>query len=190
MNKFVKDIALYILEDARMSDFSYRHQDNSLIRKGVVGFEKIELRSWVDQGKEKDRLVILPVYSKRFNVLHEWFEPFSFKKLSVQRNQASIAFEGSMLDEKNECRLFIEQDINYEIDQLKENVVRISQNVFDELSDLNSLYHNVIIPVLDGDIELPNVGVDWAFRYLLLARLVGSCSYPKLEKLILNQLEK
>ncbi len=190
MNKFVKEIALYVLEDTRMSGFAYRQQDKSLIKKEVAGFEKIELRSWVDQSQEKDSLVILPVYSKRFNVLHEWFESFSFKKLNDQRNQASIGFEGSMLDEKNEYRLFVDQDFNSEIDQLKENIVRISKKVFYQLNDLDSLYHNVITPVLEGNKCLPDVGADWAFRYLVLARLVGSSAYPELEKLILHQLEK
>ena len=173
MNDFIKKIALYILQDDSMSDFSYRQRDQSLINKCNSGFEQIELRTWINQTQSQDSLVILPLYSKRFNVLHEWFESFSFKKISDQKKLPSVSFEGSMLGEKNEYHLLNGEDFNFEIEQLKVDVIRVSNRVFNDFGDLDKLYNYLVKPILTDAKELPNVGVEWAFEYLLLTRIVA-----------------
>ena len=84
------------------SDFKFRKRDKSFIKKTEFGFEALSLENyWIgyDLKRDKEALVIQPLYLKRFDILHKWFEKFSFKTLSDQRDNYSIGFDGKMLGE-------------------------------------------------------------------------------------------
>lgn len=82
-----------------LSEFKLKVQ--GLIRITSDGFESIKLetylRSW-DIETDKPALRIYPIYGRRFDILHKWFEPFSFKTMKDQRNNYTIGFDGKMLN--------------------------------------------------------------------------------------------
>lgn len=68
------------------------------------GWESVQIeaysRGW-DSETDKPALRLYPIYGKRFDVLHKWFEPFSFKTLKDQRSNYTIGFDGKMLNADN-----------------------------------------------------------------------------------------
>lgn len=102
MIRETNNIATYLLDDEFFENFKLRKKDSSIIKQNSSGFEKVELQNWIDTNHSVSEkgLVILPVYSKRFDILHKWFERFSFKTISDQRDTYSIGFEGQMLGKK------------------------------------------------------------------------------------------
>lgn len=47
-----------------------------------------------------------------------------------------------------------------------------------------------LYPLLEGKRALPDVGADWAFKYLTLTRIVSPEDYPAGKELVLAQVQK
>lgn len=161
--------------DICFSEFTLRRKDNCLIKKTSGGFEAIELQHWkgFDLSRNEVALVIKPLYLKRFDVLHKWFEKFSFKSLSDQRENYSIGFDGKMLGNFSEFYFLVNgADFEKDFDAFKKELVDKSKFVFDNYSNVAELYNYYVQPVLTKGEKLPDVGADWIFEYLTITKLV------------------
>lgn len=192
MNKSVEQFAVYLLEDELFAKFKLRKNDASIVNKQPSGYEKVELQNWIDMNCStgKKELVILPVYSKRFNVLHKWFEKFSVKTIADQRDSYSIGFEGLMLGRKNEYRFPISDNFSPERESFRSDVVTNAKYVFNKFTSLGDLYNYLVYPAITGEKVLPNVGADWVFEYLLVTKIVDEKNYDKVKKIILKRVEE
>lgn len=179
--------------DTYFSAFSFRRRDDCLIKKTASGFEAIELQHWkgFDLSRNEVALVIKPLYLKRFDVLHRWFEKFSFKSILDQRANYSIGFDGKMLNKTEKFYFLIDgKDFENDFNIFKKEVINNSNFVFDEYSDIYHLYQYYIEPVLNKGAELPNVGADWVFEYLTITKLVKGEYYNLVKTLLKEQVNK
>lgn len=171
------------------SEYKFRKRDSSFFKKFNGGKQFIELDHWTDN--ETSSLVIYPVYGVRFDILHKWFEQFSVKSLQDQRDRASINFSGSMLAQQNE--FYFDLNGNRYTDDFKNfqaTLIKCADYVFTEYASLNKLYNKTIVPVLNGDVQLPDVGADWIFIYMVLCKLVNPTNFHKLKLIIQPHVKK
>lgn len=173
-------------------DYKYRKRDCRFINKTNDGFNAIELQfcDGFDLKRDCRALVVKPLYLKRFDILHKWFEKHSFKSLSDQRNGYSIGFDGKMIDGNSEFYFQLDRaDYDTNFIKFKDEVITKSQEVFSKYTSLTELYKIEIFPILQGKKELPNIGADWVFEFLKLCKLVDSANYSNLKEIILKQVE-
>lgn len=192
MNKTSEKIANYLLEDEFFSGFKLRKQDAELIRRLPIGYEIVELQNWIDTDSSSGKkvLIVHPLYLTRFNILHKWFEKFSFKTLSDQRGSYSIGFDGSMLDTKNEYHFPVSDNIFPQLDTFRNDIITNAKDVFNKFKDLSDLYKYLVYPVIAGEKAAPDVGADWVFQYLLLTKIVDKRNYKKAKIVIMDRVEE
>lgn len=192
MNKVCEEISNYLLKDEFFVNFKLRKSNSTIIRKLPDGSDKIEIQNWIDTNysNNKNELIIHPIYGKRFNVLHKWFEKFSFKTLADQRDAYSIGFDGQMLGKVNEYRFPISEEPGNEWDKCRSEIIENAMFVFEQFSTLTKLYEYLVRPAVMGEKKFPNVGADWVFEYLLLTNIVDRNNYVMTKKVILDQVEK
>lgn len=174
------------------SEYKYRKRDYRLIKKEAYGFTAIELQFWdgFDLHRNKRALVIKPLYLKRFDILHKWFEQFSFKSLSDQRDNYSVGFDGKMLGRQNEFFFLLSlEDFDRDYSILKSSIFSNVQDLNKKFSSTLDLYHYLLEPILIGNANLPDTGADWVFEYLTLAKIEKPETYLKIKPLIMNQVE-
>lgn len=175
------------------SGYKYRKRDYRLIKKEAYGFTAIELQFWdgFDLQRNKRALVIKPLYLKRFDILHKWFEQFSFKSLLDQRDNYSIGFDGKMLGKQNEFFFLLSlEDFDRDYSIFKSAIFSNVQYLNKKFSSTLDLYHYLLDPILIGkNAELPNNGADWVFEYLTLAKIEKPDTYLKIKTLIMDQVE-
>ena len=63
-------------------------------------------------------------------------------------------------------------------------------NIYYVKTTFNKLYNKIIVPVLNGDAQLPDVGSDWIFIYMALCKLVNPTNFHKLKLIIQSHVEK
>lgn len=192
MIRETNNIATYLLDDEFFENFKLRKKDSSIIKQNSSGFEKVELQNWIDTNHSVSEkgLVILPVYSKRFDILHKWFERFSFKTISDQRDTYSIGFEGQMLGKKNEYYFALSESFRPEWEIFRNDVVANANAIFDKFTSLADLYEYLVYPVITEEKLPPNVGADWVFEYLLLTKIADKKNYGRAKKVILDRVEE
>jgi hypothetical protein len=190
-NKFQK-----IIEELQKSfffqQFKFRKKDSAFLKKENYGFESIEFQHWdgYDLKRDSRALVLKPLYLKRFDVLHKWFEKYSFKTLADQRNNYSVIFSGETLGMPSEYFFLMDgSDFDQTLEIMKMDIIKNATSVFSKISTLEDLYKYQIIPILENNQSLPNVGADWAFEYLTLARIEGGQSYENLKSIVKKQVE-
>lgn len=175
-----------------LSEFKLKAQ--GLIRTTSDGFESVQLetylRSW-DNETGKPTLRFYPIYCRRFDILHKWFEPFSPKSRKDQRDNYTIGFDGKMLNADN--YFYFPQDgsrYDERFSLLKEEVEKNAKSVFIRYATVEDFYHHNVQPLLDNEINiLPNVGVDWIFFYLKSSQLVAPHDYSIIKNKIMKQVE-
>lgn len=183
-DKIVNDLAQLDF----FSGYKFRKRDHSLFFKTESGKQFVELDHWRD--RDTSSLVIYPVYGVRFDILHKWFEKFSVKTLQDQRDRASISFSGSMLGLQDELNFDTNGDGYSNEFENFQIILKCAEYVFSEYSSLDKLYNKTILPVLDGETELPDVGADWIFIDMALCKLVAPANFHKLKQIILSHVEK
>ena len=90
------------------------------MRKTDFGFYRIEFYlhgNSYDLTRDREASSIRPVYGVRFDILAKWFEKFSFKSLTDQRDNSTVMAEGNMLNRENEFR-FLDSGQDFEKDYL------------------------------------------------------------------------
>lgn len=184
-DKIIKDLAQIDF----FSEYKFRKRDSSFIFKTKEGKLFIELDHWTDATTSS--LIVYPIYGVRFDILSKWFEKFSLKSLQDQRDRASIAFSGDMLSMQD--KFHFRMDERYYKDQFnnfQSKLIKSAEYVFREYSSLDKLYNKTIIPILNEEATLPDIGADWIFIYLALCKLVEPNSFQKLKQIILTHTKK
>lgn len=170
------------------SKYKFRKRDSSFFFKTKEGKQFIELDHWIDNTTSS--LVIYPIYGVRFDILSKWFEKFSVKSLQDQRDRASVDFSGSMLSHQNKFYFQLSKDEYYaDFNNLKANLIECSEYVFTEYSSLDKLYDKIIIPILNEESVLPDVGADWIFIDLALCKLVNPNKFHTLKQIIMSHVK-
>lgn len=188
-----KEILQQLVTQSRyLSKFKVKGQ--GLFNKTFDGWEAILIdvysRSW-DEQTDKPAMRFYPIYARRFDILHKWFEPFSFKTLRDQRSNYTIGWDGEML---NGCDYFyfLEDNSQYEkrFSLLKNEVEHHAKAVFTHYATVEDFYHYKVQPLADDEKSiLPDVGADWIFIYLKTSRLVDPQNYPIIKDRIMHQIE-
>jgi len=192
--KMNKNDVINILErlksESFFSDFKIRKSDSSIIQKTGWGYRRVNFLHYNSVDRDQLALRISPHYWVRFDFLHKWFEKFSYKPLSVQKNTGSVAFSEEMLDKSKTLFgfYFLESREDYELDYevLKKDVIEHASYVFNRFQTLNDLYEYKVQPILDGEAKFPFAGAEWMFQYLLMARVLHPEDYEHLKTLILQ----
>lgn len=194
MNKIVEQISEYLLKDPFFHDFKLRKSDSSLIQKTDYGNKKLTLQTWFERNTEngKNDVIIQPIYSVRFDILHKWFEKYSFKTIQDQRDNYTIGYQGSMLGEKDEYKF---QKVNkikqyFKFKSFKKDIIKNSSFVFRNINSLNYFYKIAVQPVILNKKPAPDVGADWVFEYLLCTKIVDKQNYNLAKKVILERVEE
>lgn len=190
MNKVVCEILKRLITESVFEGFSIRKSDSSLIKKTKDGFYKLsfpESSQTVDLKTNIHVVQVYPILSRRFDIIFKWFEKYSFIDLKTQKDHAN-----------SYLRLFDIMDFyfyesNYHFEeqyaQLRDVVIANATDFFEKNSTLEKLYQNKIVPILNGNINLPDTGSNWIFAYLKLTWIVDKTNYYKLKKIILKQIE-
>lgn len=168
-----------------LNDFKFRKRDSSFIQQENGLRRSIELEHWIMD----DALIVYPIYMVRFDVLHKWFEPYSFKSLQDQRDNPSVAFSGNMLGLQDKFQI-TEVDLEHNYTILLASLVECSGIVFSSYTSLRDMFNHDIIPIMEGKRTLPDVGANWAFKYLALTRIVSLENYSAVKELVLTQVYK
>lgn len=173
-------------------DFSFKKKCSRLINKNCDSLQIVEFQYWVgfDLDTGTEAFVVKPLYLKRFNTLHEWFEKFSLKSLSDQRDAYSVGFDGGMLGRSSEFKFSLSlTKIDEQYNLFRADVFENASFVFNKFSTLKNLYEYLIPPVLDGTKRLPMVGAEYLFWYLKLASEIDQKGYDLLKPIVLNHIE-
>lgn len=59
-----------------------------------------------------------------------------------------------------------------------------------EVSSTRKGLKKTIVPILNGDVSLPDVGADWIFIDLALCKIVNPSNFHKLKQIILSHVRK
>ena len=178
------------------SDFKLRKSSCSLIQRTKWGYRRVDFDYYNGFDKERKNLalVVRPLYWVRFECLHKWFEKFSFRSLSDQRDTGSVCFCETMLGKSKYFYgfLFLENRKGYEQDYeiMKADILEHASYVFNNFQTINDLYDYKVDSVLKGEKEFPRAGADWIFEDLLMTRIVNPGKYDKVKKLILEHADK
>lgn len=195
MNKtFITKIIEGIQQDPYFAEFKYRKRDYTFIKKNPQGFEAIELQHHDDYDLKRDCLAksVYPLYLRRFDILHQWFEKYSFKTLIDQRDSYSVIEAEPLHADLNLSYYYFKydgEDFEKDLKRLVDDAKERSQKFFIKYKTLEDMYHHKIIPILENKVELPDVGADWVFEYLKLCRIVAPENYPTLKEILLKQVE-
>ncbi len=184
-----KELFLTLVERLKtepfLNGFKFRKRDSSFIQQEGGLRRHIELDHWNKEGV----LIVYPIYMVRFDILLKWFEPYNVKSPQTQQDNPSIGFTGNMLGRQDEFRI-TESTFEQDYTTLRDSLAECSDMVFSSYSSLREMYDRVIIPILEGKRALPDVGADWAFKYLTLTRIVSPKDYAAVKALVLAQVHK
>ena len=168
-----------------LNGFKFRKRDSSFIKQEGGLRRHIELDHWSKEGV----LIIYPIYMVRFDILLKWFEPYNVKSPQAQQDNPSIGFTGNMLGRQDQFRI-TESTFEQDYTTLRDSLSECSDIVFSSYNSLRDMYDRVIIPILENKQALPDVGADWAFKYLTLTRIESPEDYPAVKELVLAQVHK
>ncbi len=184
-----KELFLTLVERLKtepfLNGFKFRKRDSSFIQQEGGLRRHIELDHWNKEGV----LIVYPIYMVRFDILLKWFEPYNVKSPQTQQDNPSIGFTGNMLGRQDKFRI-TESTFEQDYTTLRDSLAECSDIVFSSYNSLSDMYDRVIIPILEGKRALPDVGADWAFKYLTLTRIVSPKDYAAVKALVLAQVHK
>lgn len=184
-----KELFLTVVERLKaepfLNGFKFRKRDYSFIQQ-VEGLRRhIELDHWTKNGV----LIVYPIYMVRFDILLKWFEPYNVKSRQTQQDNPSVGFTGNMLGRRDKFTIS-EANLDCDYSKLCVTLADCSGIVFQSYTSLRDMFDREIIPILEGKRALPDVGADWAFKYLTLTRIVSPEDYPAVKELVLAQVQK
>ena len=168
-----------------LNGFKFRKRDYSFIQQEQGLRRHIELDHWTKDGV----LIVYPIYMVRFDILLKWFEPYNVKSPQAQQDNPSVGFTGNMLGRQDKF-MISEANLERDYSKLCGTLADCSGIVFQSYTSLRDMFDREIIPRLEGKRALPDVGADWAFKYLTLTRIVSPEDYPAVKELVLAQVQK
>lgn len=168
-----------------LNGFKFRKRDYSFIQQEQGLRRHIELDHWTKDGV----LIVYPIYMVRFDILLKWFEPYNVKSRRARQDNPSVGFTGNMLGRQDKF-MISEANLERDYSKLCGTLADCSGIVFQSYTSLRDMFDREIIPRLEGKRALPDVGADWAFKYLTLTRIVSPEDYPAVKELVLAQVQK
>lgn len=176
-------------KDSFFNDFTFIKRRSTFYREFDGKRLFIELGHWQDF--PPSALNIYPMYCVRFEILHRWFEKFSFRDVESLRSDDSFGMDGrSMSDQKT---YYIDpKGSNYqdEFMVLSEALKRNATYFFTKYNSLQALYEELVTPISEGKAELQNHGSDWIYVLLALCKLVRPDYYPQLKEILVKHIAK
>ncbi|MBP5482375.1 MAG: hypothetical protein J6Y22_11575 [Paludibacteraceae bacterium] len=168
-------------------DFKFRKSDRSFISKND-GFRKDVQLQCAYYGNV---IHLHPIYTVKFDILLNWFKKYNFRTLQDQRDDYSFGFSSSMLGKKSSDYEFSldGKDFDSKFEFFKKELFECSNWVFTNYATLDLAYQHEIIPLLNGDKEMPDGGIEWAFEDLTLCRIVSPQNYGAFKKKVLERIE-
>ena len=185
--ELLEKITALLSEDDFFRDFKFRKSDRSFISKND-GFRKDVQLQCAYYGNV---IHLHPIYTVKFDILLNWFKKYNFKTLQDQRDNYSFGFSSSMLGKKSSYYEFSldGKDFDSKFDFFKKELIECSNWVFTNYATLDLAYQHEIIPLLNGDKEMPDGGIEWAFEDLTLCRIVSPQNYDAFKKKVLERIE-
>lgn len=144
-----------------LNGFKFRKRDYSFIQQEQGLRRHIELDHWTKDGV----LIVYPIYMVRFDILLKWFEPYNVKSRQARQDNPSVGFTGNMLGRQDKF-MISEANLERDYSKLCGTLADCSGIVFQSYTSLRDMFDREIIPRLEGKRALPDVGADWAFKYL------------------------
>jgi hypothetical protein len=180
-----------LLKEAYLEEYSISRRDNSLYKKDGLGWFRISIaNSWSSVDLDRDSqfcLCITPGYSRRFDVLHKWFEPFAKTPIKEERKSASV-----MMGYKSGKGYFdfLRSGNGFEIDfkKLNDTIYQESIPFFTNNLTLDDYYQTVVLPGIQGRKELRKDTVFWTFQWLMATRIVAQESYAITKEILTDYL--
>lgn len=170
-----------------LSDFKFKKSTSSFYKIINGGWKRIELDHWTEWGC----ISVRPQFDVRFDIASKWFEKFSYKKISVQRDYSVVGCAPSMLDlgygrlDSIVCFDKNGDDFNQKYQYLVDLLTRCSNSFFNKYNTIQDVYYDKILPIIEGKKEMQDSGgIEWAFEYLTICKVVSPENYDKLKKLI------
>ena len=188
--KFLVEECLTDVTDLKyLSTFKFKKSIKSYTRKTDFGFYKIEIEIFKTVDSERNELAVClrPIFCIRFNELSEWFEKYSFKTISDQRNNGQVYFEGFTKKEY----LLLESGKNFKSDYklFKDSLEKDAELIFSKYKTLNDYYNLEVIPILENKKEMNDNGADWIFEMLYATKVVEPNRYSELKEKIKKRIE-
>lgn len=181
-----------LLSDPYFSEFKFRKRDSRIYMKTKDGQKYISLEHrWQGYDKQGNTIILHPLYFIRFDILHKWFEKYSFKDLRTQLDTWSFGFDGRELKRTDEFEF---HNNGYEYAEMfnlfKDTVINCAKKVFNDYGTLTQCFEKEVAPIFAGEKNLFLGGVDWLFDSLVTCRIVSPENYPKLKEMIMHNFDE
>ncbi len=166
---FFERIINDLSQEAFFKDFKYRKRDSTFIQRFEGGWRSVELRH-ITEGR---LCSIYPGFDVRFDIALKWFEKFSFRTLSDQRDSGTVAFDGVMLGYPS-CFDIPTDGLDYDeqYTALRDMIIKCATYTFNTYKSIRDVYYNIVIPQVKGDKEMPSTAAEWFFRQLIISKIV------------------
>ncbi len=186
-SELLEKITTLLSTEEFFRDFKFQKSNRFFISKNG-GFRK-DVR--LPCAHYYDVIHLHPTYCVKFDVLLNWFKKYNFRTTQDQRDDYSFGFTSSMLGKKSSDYEFSldGKDFDSKFEFFKKELFECSNWVFTNYATLDLAYQHEIIPLLNGDKEMPDGGIEWAFRDLTLCRIVSPQNYGAFKKMILERIE-
>lgn len=173
--------------------YKFRKSTNTLTLKTDSGFNQIEFYSkkTVDNSRFGElALGIEPVYGVHFDILSKWFEKYSFKSLSDQKNNINVMANGLDFDLQKDF-LFLENGKKFQQDyeNLEKNIINNSMIFFTKYKSVEDYYRFEVLPIFTNNKKLPDYGADWIFEYLTAVKLFDILRFREMVLILKKQIE-
>ncbi len=186
-NKALFEEIMSGLSDKLIKDFGLKKTGSKYTFKEKGVKKEVEFRHHTD--KWSGTLIIAPAYYVRYDALENWFSKFSFKSKSDQRSSYSFGFVGETIGYNTNYFFRLDDSDNKSaINKFHEEVLSCTEYVFTNYGTLSLAYKNRIEPILNGELELPDGGFDWAMIDLTLCKIVNPDNYNKLKEIIIDRI--
>ncbi len=168
-------------KDHYFDDFVYLKSQHLFRRKFSWGWQEISIHSL----KGFYACEIGAFYSIRFNILHEWYEPFDPNKSP----QSTTIVTGGP-DFGHEKYFWFWRDYsNYKKESKKfiDNVITDSKKTFEIYKGIEDVYKNEVLPIFKGEKEQPLTfwGGRRYFIWLAATKLVAPEKYQELKDILM-----
>ena len=160
-----------------------------------VGLYKSKIPSWWMKANDgyqvtTDFLLIEPTSRRRFNILSDWFSPFSLLDKKERTRVAHAYIDSSELDFDHDFVFSLDLS-NYETEynRLQNSVKTLTLRIVNDYSNLKQYYLNNIHPLFETPPNKYAHGVTWVFDYLFVTRLLYPEKYSELKDVLFQHLE-